>query len=161
MRTEELLSEVLNTDNYTCIREEVTQFGETLSDRHYVEGTWVLLRLLSDFGKQSTFDFDSSGSVGTIDITKFLTGFNSPPIELPDFSWFNTGQVFGEGNEWLTSNNENVLFGWLHRTPFDEKFVSYNGYELNSFILDVVQADNVITKLTFIKRGELYPKDEG
>lgn len=161
MRTEELLSEVLNTNNYTCIREEVTQFGETLSDRHYVEGTWVLLRLLADFGKQSTFDFDSSGSVGTIDIAKFLTGFNAHPIELPDFSWFNTGQVFGEGNEWLTSNNENVLFGWLHRTPFDEKFVSYNGYELNSFILDVVQADNVITKLTFIKRGELYPKDEG
>lgn len=96
----------------------------------------------------SEFDLNDDQLINTQDMLLNLTGFNNPQPEYPSFLDFTPFQTFGEGNTWLTYNglDNNIVFGWMHRTPYDEtNEVSYNGYDnIYTWTLDVVTENDIV-----------------
>lgn len=96
----------------------------------------------------SEFDLNDDQQMNTLDLLLNLSGFGIPQPDYPPLTNFTPFQTFGEGNTWLTytGTNEDISFGWMHRTPYDEvNDPTYGGYEnIYTWTLDVVTGDDII-----------------
>jgi hypothetical protein len=96
----------------------------------------------------SEFDLNDDQQMNTLDLLLSLSGFGNPQPDYPSFVDFTPFQTFGEGNTWLTytGSNEDISFGWMHRTPYDEaNGPTYGGYEnIYTWTLDVVTEDEIV-----------------
>lgn len=136
------LSDSLSTQGeHFCISVK----GEQSIKTYYIENTLLMLNFLTAYGTigPSYWDTNDDQEVNTSDLIKLLTGFDQQAPGQPDFGCYDVYQSFGEGNTWLTyTGAEDIEFGWLHRTPYDETTGStYLGYNLYTFTLDVVYPD--------------------
>ncbi len=128
--------EELLQGNYACYKVEEDQTT-------YYTNTTLFVALLGQFGSTSpsSFDLNSDGVVSTTDIILAIGGYGNTAYP-PDLSEFTVNQDFGEGNTWLDYNgsDDTILFGWFHRTPFDENNpANYVGWEgIYTFVLDLV-----------------------
>lgn len=149
------LDSLIILDNYTCIMLDLQNNQESSCD-YFIDDTGIFLMFLSDYSSTdyTPFDFNSDGSCDTQDLLKALSGFNYTLTDWPPFEVFTPGDIFGEGNQWLTSNSAAISFGWMHRTPADEIDVWYNGWDLVSFKLDVIYIDQTIKSFTFLNKSE-------
>tara|TARA_R110000782_G_scaffold244745_1_gene331482 strand:+ start:33 stop:524 length:492 start_codon:yes stop_codon:yes gene_type:complete len=146
------LDSLINLNQYSCIQfESFSEAGG--SEVFYIDNTGVMLKLLSDFGSTdfSPFNQNSDGVTNTSDLIKYLSGFNQSLAIWPTFHLFTGGQMFGEGNQWLDADSQEISFGWMHRTPGDEINVFYTGWDLESFRIDVIYEDGTQKFYTFIK----------
>lgn len=127
-----------------CISRKVDE-GQKV---YYLENSLLMLNFLSVYGYEgsSYWDTNNDSEVNTVDLIKVLTGYDTQIDLEPDFALYTIFQNFGEGNTWLDYTGEdNIAFGWLHRTPFDEvignDFWSYNLY---TFTFDEVRQDSTV-----------------
>ena len=136
------LNELLDSDFY-CYR---AQYPDSNT---YHFNTSVNNDFLAAFNSPpSEFDLNDDQHVNTLDVLLNLSGFGNPEPAYPPFEDFTPFQTFGEGNTWLTYTgaNEDISFGWMHRTPYDETNpANYNGYEnIYTWTLDVVKDDEIV-----------------
>tara|TARA_R110000751_G_scaffold94113_3_gene183650 strand:- start:826 stop:1437 length:612 start_codon:yes stop_codon:yes gene_type:complete len=133
------LADSLSTQGeHFCISRQVDQEPKA----YYVENTLVMLNFLSAYGATGPNYWDTNGDqeVNTSDLITILTGYDTQAPTQPDFSCYDIFDSFGEGNTWLTYTcEEDIEFGWLHRTPYDEiNTPTYLGFNLYTFTIDVV-----------------------
>jgi len=136
------LGELFNTE-FHCYRVEYADSNT------YHFNTSVNNNFLSEWNTSpSEFDINSDQYVNTGDLLLNLIGFGNPQPDYPPFTDFTPFQTFGEGNTWLTytGSDENISFGWMHRTPYDEtNETTYSGYEnIYTWTLDVVTEDEIV-----------------
>ena len=88
----------------------------------------------------SSFDLNGDGFVDTQDLLSAMGGYGVT-APTPNFADFVPFDDFGEGNTWCTyiGTDPTILFGWLHRTPFDEVTdPNYLGYDVYTYTFDLV-----------------------
>ena len=147
------LDSLIHLENYSCVQfETYSDSGD--SEVFYIENTGVMIKLLTHFGSTnySPFNQNSDGVTNTSDLIKYLSGFDTSLDVWPPFEIFTGGSIFGEGNQWLDADSKEISFGWMHRTPGDEIDVWYNGWDLESFRLDVIYMNGTQKYYTFIKQ---------
>tara|TARA_R110000751_G_scaffold32636_5_gene81913 strand:- start:111 stop:680 length:570 start_codon:yes stop_codon:yes gene_type:complete len=136
------LEELLN-DEFYCYR---TQYPDSNT---YHFNTSVNNNFLAEWNNSpSEFDLNDDQQMNTLDLLLNLSGFGNPQPDYPSFVDFTPFETFGEGNTWLTytGSNEDISFGWMHRTPYDEvNKPTYGGYEnIYTWTLDVVTEDKIV-----------------
>lgn len=112
-----------------------------INESYYFE-TSTLLDVIGQFNTPGPSSFDLNGDqyVDTQDllIAVGAYGTTAPPLDLTQFVPFDD---FGEGNTWCTyiGTDPSIIFGWLHRTPFDETTdPNYLGYDVYTYTFDLV-----------------------
>ena len=135
------LNELL-VGNFHCYRVEYP------NSNTYHFNSAVLLDLLGDWQTNpSAFNLNDDQIIDTQDLLSGLAGYESLPPDVPleDYTPFDN---FGEGNTWLTytGDDPDIVFGWMHRTPYDEtNDGNYVGYEnIYTWHLDVVRLDSTV-----------------
>jgi len=136
------LEELFNNEFY-CYR---VQYPDSNT---YHFNTSVNNNFLAEWNNSpSEFDLNDDQKMNTLDLLLNLSGFGNPQPDYPSFVDFTPFQTFGEGNTWLTytGSNEDISFGWMHRTPYDEaNEPTYGGYEnIYTWTLDVVTEDEIV-----------------
>ena len=127
-----------------CISRKVDE-GQKI---YYVENSLLVLNFLSVYGYKgpSYWDTNEDSKVNTIDLLNVLSAYELQVQVEPNFALYTIYENLGEGNTWLDyEGEENIAFGWLHRTPYDEAigddFWSYNLY---TFTFDEVREDSTV-----------------
>jgi hypothetical protein len=137
------LGDILQGD-YHCYRAEYPDGTNT-----YHFNASVMLELLGDWQTNpSAFDLNDDQIVDTPDLLAGVGGYGSPQPDHPPLTDFTPFDDFGEGNTWLTytGSDPDIVFGWMHRTPYDEtNDANYVGYEgIYTWTLDVVRSSGTV-----------------
>lgn len=139
--TSQSLEELLQGE-YHCYRVEYPD-----SNSYHFNAS-IMNDLLGDWlTSQSAFDLNDDQIVDTPDLLAGIGGYGSIPpyVPLQDYTPFDN---FGEGNTWLTytGSDPDIVFGWMHRTPYDESNdANYVGYEgIYTWTLDVVRSSGTV-----------------
>jgi len=109
----------------------------------------VMLELIGDWQTTpSAFDLNDDQIVDTPDMLDGVGGYGAPQPNYPSLADFTPFDNFGEGNTWLTytGSDPDIVFGWMHRTPYDEtNEANYVGYEgIYTWALDVVRSSGTV-----------------
>jgi len=137
------LGDILQGD-YHCYRAEYPDGSNT-----YHFNASVMLELLGDWQTNpSAFDLNDDQIVDTPDLLAGVGGYAAPEPDYPPLTDFTPFDDFGEGNTWLTytGSDPDIVFGWMHRTPYDEtNDPNYVGYEgIYTWTLDVVRSSGTV-----------------
>ena len=137
------LEELLQGE-YHCYRAEYPDGSDT-----YHFNASVMLELIGDWQTNpSAFDLNDDQIVDTPDMLNGIGGYGSLQPNYPSLAEFTPFDNFGEGNTWLTytGSDPDIIFGWMHRTPYDEtNEANYVGYEgIYTWTLDVVRSSGTV-----------------
>lgn len=130
--------------SYHCYRAEYPDGTNT-----YHFNADVMLKLLGDWQTNpSAFDLNDDQIVDTPDLLAGVGGYGALQPDYPPLTDFTPFDDFGEGNTWLTytGSDPDIVFGWMHRTPYDEtNDPNYVGYEgIYTWTLDVVRSSGTV-----------------